>query len=72
MNLFGGVGFERSKTSGERRVLMKTHLELLFHIKSGKCNENQVGVLSEHFLLLFSRKYFELVIFLILEMLCVI
>lgn len=62
MNLFGGVGFERSKTSGERRVLMKTHLEFLF----------QVGVLSEHFLLLFSRKYFGLVIFLILEMLCVI
>lgn len=63
MNLFGGVGFERSKTSRERRVLMKTlDLEFLF----------QVGVLSEHFLLLFSRKYFVLVIFLILEMLCVI
>lgn len=41
---------------------MKTHLEFLF----------QVGVLSEHFLLLFSRKYFVSVIFLILEMLCVI
>lgn len=41
---------------------MKTNLEFLF----------QVGVLSEHFLLLFSRKYFVLVLFLILEMLCVI
>lgn len=41
---------------------MKTHLEFLFH----------VGVLSEHFLRLFIRKYFVLVIFLILEMLCVI
>lgn len=58
MNLFGSVGFERSKTSRERRVLMKTHLEFLFQ--------------AEHFLLLFSRKYFVLVIFLILEILCVI